>query len=145
MKCYLLFFVIVILSPLNVTNANAGTVFSWVDSKGVMNFTDKKPAEIEVESDRLTTKDVKVTNILESETTNPKNVVTEEDNIQVKRHLNQAINQELNTNQVVIESDSEFQIAAENADSFFEKISDVSDNIIEKEPIAILELSNKTP
>ncbi|WP_413698861.1 DUF4124 domain-containing protein [Psychromonas sp. KJ10-10] len=73
MKFFLLSLVIITLSSMSNNDAQAETVFSWLDENGVMHFTDKKPPEVEVQGDKLTTKTVEVTNILESENITPNN------------------------------------------------------------------------
>lgn len=132
MRLYLLSLIIITSSSITSNELLAGPVFSWLDENGVMHFTDKKPTELEVKSDKLTTKTVEVTNILESEDVTARNVINND--------LQQVMPQKDRRNV----ADEPF-----NNDSKTQQSDDLlsSETIINEQntPIAILELSNKMP
>tara|TARA_R110001583_G_scaffold57547_2_gene172168 strand:+ start:7805 stop:8269 length:465 start_codon:yes stop_codon:yes gene_type:complete len=153
MKCFLLLLTIVTFSPLTVSSVMAGTVFSWVDAKGVMHFTDKKPSEVDVNSEQLTTKIVEVTNILESDEVISQNSMPK---MQTKVVQNTAIDETSNDDQQpFMESDShqesnpdmsnqiDPEIVPEDSQPFFESAPDALEIEENKTPIAMLKLAEQ--
>lgn len=62
MKYVFITFSIMLFSPIASCNTEITTVFSWLDSNGVMHFTDEKPKQVSAEL--ITTIDIEDTDVL---------------------------------------------------------------------------------